>query len=110
MPVAVTVGGLDTSVPPDSVRRLVQHWQKLGKKDVLMIDRPKVGHETNYDDTVTALEFVIKAAAAKKPAARTDKKAEPAKKAASVGSETKAASNMPAQGGSASPAAPGGQP
>ncbi len=62
MPVAVTVGGLDPAVPPASVRRLVERWRKLGKTDVLLIDRPDGGHETNYDDTVTAMEFVIRAA------------------------------------------------
>jgi len=62
MPVAFTVGGKDTSVPPDSVRRLHKKLVKAGKKDVLMIDRKTGGHSTNYKDTVTALEFVIKAA------------------------------------------------
>jgi dipeptidyl aminopeptidase/acylaminoacyl peptidase len=63
MPVACTVGGKDTVVPPDSVRRLVRALQKLGKKDALLIDRDAVGHETGYDDTLTALEFVLKKAA-----------------------------------------------
>ncbi|MBN2582181.1 MAG: alpha/beta fold hydrolase [Planctomycetes bacterium] len=67
MPVAFTVGGKDTSVPPDSVRRLYAQLQKAGKKDVLMIDRENTGHSTNYDDTVTAIEFVVKAAAKAKP-------------------------------------------
>jgi dipeptidyl aminopeptidase/acylaminoacyl peptidase len=62
MPVALTVGGRDAAVPPDSVRRLFRQWQKLGRKDVLLLDRPDGGHETNYDDTVTAIEFVIHAA------------------------------------------------
>lgn len=65
MPLACAVGGLDTAVPPDSVRRLVEKLRKLGKKDLLMLDRPKGGHATNYADTVEALEFVIQTAEAK---------------------------------------------
>ena len=58
MPVACTVGGKDKIVPPDSVRRLFERMQELKKKDVLLLDRPDGGHATNYDDTMTALEFV----------------------------------------------------
>lgn len=65
MPVSFTVGGKDDIVPPQSVRRLAA---AIGKHnaDVLLIDRPQGGHETNYEDTVAALEFVIKAAATRK--------------------------------------------
>ena len=63
MPVAFTVGGDDPVVPPDSVRRLYAKLQQLGKRDVLLIDRPNAGHATNYADTVASLEFVIRAAA-----------------------------------------------
>lgn len=70
MPVAFCVGGKDTSVPPDSVRRLYARLKKLGKKDVLMIDREDVGHTTSYADTVKACEFVIKAARAGKRAGK----------------------------------------
>ena len=62
MPVAFTVGGKDTVVPPDSVRRLYAKLRQLKKPDVLMIDRPAMGHATNYDDTVASLEFIIEAA------------------------------------------------
>jgi pimeloyl-ACP methyl ester carboxylesterase len=62
MPIAFTVGGKDTAVPPDSVRRLVARLEKLKKKDVLLIDRKNRGHSTSYEDTVTAMEYVIKAA------------------------------------------------
>jgi len=61
MPVAFTVGGKDTTVPPDSVRRLVARLKRMKKKDLLLIDREKGGHSTTRDDTVAALEFVIKA-------------------------------------------------
>jgi len=74
MPVALTVGGKDTSVPPDSVRRLATRLQQMGKKDLLMLDRKDGGHSTNYEDTVAGMEFIIKAAAeieARKKAAET---------------------------------------
>lgn len=61
MPVAFTVGGNDTVVPPDSVRRLAAELQTLGLSDVLMIDRPTGGHSTSYADTVAGLEFVMNA-------------------------------------------------
>lgn len=60
MPVAFTVGGKDALVPPDSVRRLAERLQSM-KREILMIDRPATGHETNYADTVQALEFVYNA-------------------------------------------------
>lgn len=62
MPIAFTTGGKDTSVPPDSVLRLAGVLAKL-KRTVKLIHRPATGHETNYDDTVAALEFVLKAVA-----------------------------------------------
>jgi len=58
MPVAMTVGGTDTSVPPDSVRRLANVLQQIDRT-VLLIDRPQVGHSTDYADTTAALDFVI---------------------------------------------------
>ena len=65
MPMAVTLGGKDTSVPPDSARRLVKNLQKLGKKDILLFDREKMGHSSSYDDTVAAFEFIFKHAGVK---------------------------------------------
>ena len=81
MPVAFTVGGKDSAVPPDSVRRLHEKLVKAGKKDVLMIDRKNGGHGTNYEDTVTALEFVIKAAtkAAEKKDGKNGSKKKPSR-------------------------------
>ncbi|MCG2660458.1 MAG: prolyl oligopeptidase family serine peptidase [Kiritimatiellae bacterium] len=60
MPVAFTVGGKDTSVPPDSVRRLAKRLQAMNR-EVLLIDRKDTGHTTNYADTTQALEFIFKA-------------------------------------------------
>ena len=70
MPFSATTGGLDESVPPDSVLKLVRDIQEARSyvgtpvnKHVLSIHRPDVGHETNYEDTVAALEFVMSALA-----------------------------------------------
>ncbi|MCK5803124.1 MAG: alpha/beta fold hydrolase [Lentisphaeria bacterium] len=58
MPVAITAGGQDKSVPPDSVKRLAGILRKLDRK-VLLILREEGGHSTTIDDATTALEFVI---------------------------------------------------
>jgi len=58
MPIAATVGGRDTSVPPDSVRRLMGVLRKQGRP-VFLIDRPEMGHSTNYEDTAAAVRFVV---------------------------------------------------
>ena len=62
MALALTVGGKDTLVPPDSVRRLAKQLELLEKQDLLLLDEPAGGHATSYDDTVAAMEFVIQAA------------------------------------------------
>jgi len=59
MPIAFTTGGLDRSVPPESVLRLVEALKKL-EQPVLSIHRPSGGHSTNYADTTEAYEFVIR--------------------------------------------------
>ncbi len=56
--IAVTLGGQDTVVPPDSARRLASAIQKLGG-EVLVIDRPEIGHWTNYDDSFEAASYVF---------------------------------------------------
>ena len=58
MPVAITTGGQDLLVPPQSALRLVNVLRQLGRR-VLLIHREATGHETNYDDTAAALEFVL---------------------------------------------------
>jgi len=65
MPIALCVGGKDTTVPPDSVRRLYARLRELGRKDLLLIDRPDGGHSSSYEDTVAALEFAIHAVRAR---------------------------------------------
>ena len=57
IPVALTTGGKDTSVPPDSTLRLAK---KL--KRVLSLHRDIGGHSTSYEDTDKAMEFVLQSA------------------------------------------------
>ncbi|NLX58896.1 MAG: PEP-CTERM sorting domain-containing protein [Phycisphaerae bacterium] len=68
MPVALTVGGKDTDVPPDSMRRLAASLEALNHPCFMMTDNPYVGHSTTYADTVASLDFVINAAAIPEPA------------------------------------------
>lgn len=65
MPLSISVGGKDTSVPPDSARRLIHVLQQLDR-EVLLIDRPNEGHKTSYEDSRAILEFVIQRANSKK--------------------------------------------
>jgi hypothetical protein len=50
--------GKDELVPSASVLRLAAAVRKHNKR-VLVIDRPEGGHQTSYEDTVAAIEFVI---------------------------------------------------
>lgn len=61
MPVAVTTGGKDTVVSPQSVLRLAEKLKAAGRK-VLSIHRDDGGHSTNHDDTIVAMEFVLREA------------------------------------------------
>ena len=61
MPVAVTTGGRDTVVPPQSVLRLVEKLQQA-KRKVLSIHREAGGHSTNYEDARTAMDFLLREA------------------------------------------------
>jgi pimeloyl-ACP methyl ester carboxylesterase len=71
MPVAFAVGGRDDIVPPDSVRRLAAALEKINKKKVLLLDRKEGGHETNFEDTMRTLEFLLRAADAATSAAES---------------------------------------
>ena len=73
MPVAFAVGGRDTTVPPDSVRRLAEELKKRYEKNILIIDRKEGGHVTTYEDTMESLEFIFKAAGAGKGANQSPK-------------------------------------
>lgn len=59
MPIAITTGGRDTLVPPDSVLRLAQTLKQRNRK-LEVIHRPEGGHSTNYADAAAAYEFVLK--------------------------------------------------
>ena len=61
MPVSFTTGGRDTLVPPQSVLRLAEKLKQAGRK-TLLLHRETGGHATTYEDTTTALEFVLNAA------------------------------------------------
>ena len=58
VPIAFTTGGKDESVPPQSVLRLVEKL-KQAKRTVLSIHREDGGHATTYEDTCTAMEFML---------------------------------------------------
>ncbi|MBL9177350.1 MAG: alpha/beta fold hydrolase [Verrucomicrobiaceae bacterium] len=58
MPVAITTGGKDAIVPPDSALRLVEKLKKAGR-EVLGIHRENGGHASTYEDTCAAMEFVL---------------------------------------------------
>jgi pimeloyl-ACP methyl ester carboxylesterase len=58
MPVAITAGGRDTVVPPQSVVRLAVVLEKL-QPNVLLLLRESGGHSTDYKDAREALDFVI---------------------------------------------------
>lgn len=57
MPIAITSGGKDTVVPPESVRRLSDELIQR-KAPVLLIHKADGGHETGYADAMQAYRFV----------------------------------------------------
>jgi predicted esterase len=59
MPVAITTGGKDTVVPPQSALRLAEKIRRNHAR-VLVLDRPEQGHRTDYADTKAAVEFVLR--------------------------------------------------
>jgi dipeptidyl aminopeptidase/acylaminoacyl peptidase len=61
MPVAFTTGGKDKSVPPQSVLRLAEAL-KQAKRKVLSLHREEGGHSTSYEDTILAMEFMLREA------------------------------------------------
>ncbi len=58
MPVALTTGGRDDIVPPESVLRLHQTLEARGRP-VLLLHRPERGHDTDLADTTAALDFLF---------------------------------------------------
>jgi len=57
MPLAITTGGKDIIVPPQSMLRLIEKLKKFNGK-VFHIHRPETGHETAFEDAFTAMEFM----------------------------------------------------
>jgi len=60
MPIAITAGGKDTVVPPESVMRLVRAIQKHNPAVRLDFQETR-GHETDYDAALSAYAFVMRA-------------------------------------------------
>jgi lysophospholipase L1-like esterase/predicted esterase len=58
MPTAFTTGGQDKLVPPDSTLRLAKSLEER-RLPVKSIHRPEGGHDTNYDDSRAAFDFVM---------------------------------------------------
>jgi dipeptidyl aminopeptidase/acylaminoacyl peptidase len=58
MPVALTTGGRDDIVPPESVLRLHDTLRSRGQP-VLLLHRPERGHDTDLADTAAALDFLF---------------------------------------------------
>ena len=63
MPVALTTGGKDEIVPPASVLRLAEKLRQ-SKGKVLSLHRGNGGHSTTYEDTMAAMEFMLREAGA----------------------------------------------
>lgn len=61
MPVAFTTGGRDDVVPPESVLRLHERLERLGRP-TLLLHRPERGHDTDLADTTAALDFLFRSA------------------------------------------------
>lgn len=58
MPIAMTTGGKDKLVPPDSVLRLAEELKKQNRS-VKSIHKPDGGHDTKYGDATEAFEYVL---------------------------------------------------
>lgn len=58
MPIAITTGGKDKLVPPDSVLRLAEALKKQNRP-VKSIHKPDGGHDTKYAEATEAFEFVL---------------------------------------------------
>ncbi|MDB5386588.1 MAG: hypothetical protein JWM11_2234 [Planctomycetaceae bacterium] len=61
MPVAMSTGGKDALVPPQSCIRLTSVLKQLNRS-VLLLHREEGGHETNYDDSLAILDFMYEKA------------------------------------------------
>jgi pimeloyl-ACP methyl ester carboxylesterase len=57
IPIALTTGGQDRAVPPESVLRLAKGLKDQGRP-VMLLHRPEGGHSTSQADAAEAFEFV----------------------------------------------------
>jgi len=58
MPIAFTMGDNDSLVPPESALRLAAKLASQNSK-VLVINRSQGGHNTSFEDAMSALEFMF---------------------------------------------------
>jgi len=66
MPVGITAGAKDESVPPGSVVRLADVLKNM-KRDVSLVYREAGGHRTGYEDARRVMDYVIEKAREKPP-------------------------------------------
>ena len=59
MPIGITASGQDKTVPAASVLRLADAIKKLQPNNALLIYRESAGHNTSYEDSKAAFEFVL---------------------------------------------------
>lgn len=59
MPIGITASGKDATVPAASVVRLANVIKKLKPDNVLLVYREEAGHNTSYEDSRAAFEFVL---------------------------------------------------
>jgi pimeloyl-ACP methyl ester carboxylesterase len=59
MPVGITASGQDKTVPAASVLRLADAIKKLQPNNILLNYRESAGHNTSYEDSKAAFEFVL---------------------------------------------------
>ena len=62
MPLSITLGGKDATVPPESARELAASVAALHPGNVYVDDKPDRGHATDYDASVKALREMFRRA------------------------------------------------
>jgi pimeloyl-ACP methyl ester carboxylesterase len=73
MPIGIATSGQDNIVPPQSVLRMADTLQKLGKT-VRLVYEPTFGHVTNYTDAMIILDFMVDSAENHPPVITSDLK------------------------------------
>ena len=62
MPLSITLGGKDATVPPESAREFAASVVALHPQNVYVDDKPDRGHATDYDASVKALREMFRRA------------------------------------------------